>query len=98
MELRGRWATADRRNQAKKRRTGVEVSKKGPWNLTLQFQRGLRDGDWELEERATKMSCGAGRVSVYNGADPMAKTEISAERFDPVGVRLWCRERSREGG
>ncbi len=27
--------------------------------LGLQFQRGLSEGDWELEERVTKESCGA---------------------------------------
>ena len=44
--------------------------------MGLQFQRGLSDGDWELEERVTKKSCGAGRRSVYKVLIQAAKMEV----------------------
>ena len=44
--------------------------------MGLQFQRGLSDGDWELEERVTKKSCGAGRRSVYTVLIQAATMEI----------------------
>ena len=47
--------------------------------IVLQFQRGLGDGGWEPEERATKRSGRTGRVSVYKGANPTAKMEIPAK-------------------
>ena len=46
--------------------------------MGLQFPRGLSDGDWELEERVTKKSCGAGRRSVYTVLIQAAKMEIPA--------------------
>ena len=50
--------------------------------MGLQFQRGLSDRDWELEERVTKKSCGAGRRSVYKVLIQAAKMEIPVkERF-----------------
>ena len=60
-----------RRNGAGRRGVG-----KRPGNMGLQFQRGLSDGDWELEERVTKKSCGAGRRSVYKVLIQAAKMEI----------------------
>ena len=51
--------------------------------MGLQFQRGLSGGDWELEERVTKKSCGAGRRSVYTVLIQAAKMEI------PVGYLSW---------
>ena len=48
--------------------------------MGLQFQRGLSDGDWELEERVTKKSCGAGRRSVYTVLIQAAKMEIPGTR------------------
>ena len=48
--------------------------------MGLQFQRGLSDGDWELDERVTKKSFGAGRRSVYKVLIQAAKMEIPAYR------------------
>ena len=53
-----------------------------PRNLGLQFQRGLSDGDWDLEERATKKSGRAEAVSVHKGPVPAATMEIPAQRRD----------------
>ena len=63
---------ADQGHLVKKRGKGAEVSEKCPWNLGLQFQRGLSDGDWDLEERATKKSGRAEAVSVYKESVPPA--------------------------
>ena len=62
---------ADQGHLVKKRGKGAEVSEKCPWNLGLQFQRGLSDGDWDLEERATKKSGRAEAVSVYKPGFPI---------------------------
>ena len=64
--------------------------------MGLQFQRGLSDGDWELEERVTKKSCGAGRRSVYTVLIQAAKMEIPVKRCRAArlgtrrSVRLRC--------
>ena len=39
----------------------------------MKIERGLSDGNWELEGRVTKQPCGAGRRSVYKDLDPAVK-------------------------
>ena len=77
---------ADRGHLVKKRGKGAEVSEKCPWNLGLQFQRGLSDGDWDLEERATKKSGRAEAVSVYKGPVPAATMAIPASTEWHMGI------------
>ena len=59
---------------------------KRPWNLGLQFQRGLSNGDWELEERTTKVQLLAGRCWCNVAPVRAAKMEVSVYAITVFGA------------
>ena len=52
--------------------------------ISAIVQRELSDGDWELEERATEKSGGAGRRSVYKGSNPNGQIGNSGSGSTPT--------------